>query len=211
MEPQWKLEATRPDHCLEKQIKWRMNREFSYGLMAELSYHQIDFVNWILKNTPQKAIVMGGINYWKDGRETYDNTKEVYQYSEGIKATYSCFTYNPKDDCKIMVMEDKGTFTIYYDKAWFYPEGAYKPNYGEVDGLLAATTNWIQGKGTPLDVRHLDPTKQALIDFKDAFINNTTPLSNVITGAKAAYAVDMGIKAMDSEKIVHWDNTNFIL
>ena len=109
-----------------------MYREFSYGLLAELSSHQIDFVNWILKNTPQKAMGMGGINYWKDGRETYDNTKVVYQYPEGIKATFTCLTSNAKDDYKIMVMGDKGTLTIFYEKAWFYPEGAYKPKYGEV-------------------------------------------------------------------------------
>jgi len=200
-----------PDPSLERQINWRMYREYSYGLLAELSSHQIDFANWILKATPEKAMGMGGINYWKDGRETYDNTKVTYQYPEGVKATYTCLTSNAKDDYKIMVMGDKGTLTIFYDKAWFYPEGSYKANYGEVDGVSSATTNWIQGKGTLLDIQHIDPTKQALIDFKDAIINNVTPLSNVITGAKAAYAVDMGIKAMDSEKIVHWDNTNYIL
>ena len=200
-----------PDPSLERQINWRMYREYSYGLLAELSSHQIDFANWILKATPEKAMGMGGINYWKDGRETYDNTKVTYQYPEGVKATYTCLTSNAKDDYKIMVMGDKGTLTIFYDKAWFYPEGSYKANYGEVDGVSGATTNWTQGKGTPLDIQHIDPTKQALMDFKDAIINNTDPLSNVITGAKAAYAVDMGIKAMDTEKIINWDNTNFIL
>ena len=200
-----------PDPSLERQINWRMYREYSYGLLAELSSHQIDFANWILKATPEKAMGMGGINYWKDGRETYDNTKVTYQYPQGVKATYTCLTSNAKDDYKIMVMGDKGTLTIFYDKAWFYPEGSYKANYGEVDGVSGATTNWTQGKGTPLDIQHIDPTKQALMDFKDAIINNTDPLSNVITGAKAAYAVDMGIKAMDTEKIINWDNTNFIL
>ena len=52
-----------------------MYREYSYGLLAELSAHQIDFANWILDETPKRAVGFGGINYWKDGRETYDNTK----------------------------------------------------------------------------------------------------------------------------------------
>ena len=200
-----------PDPSFERQINWRMYREYSYGLLAELSSHQIDFSNWILKATPEKAMGMGGINYWKDGRETYDNTKVIYKYPEGVKATYTCLTSNAKDDYKIMVMGDKGTLTIFYDKAWFYPEGSYNPNYGEVDGVSGATTNWTQGKGTSLDIQHIDPTKQALMDFKDAILNNIEPLSNVITGAKAAYAVDMGIKAMDTEKTIYWDNTNFLL
>ena len=200
-----------PDPSLERQINWRMYREYSFGLLAELSSHQIDFANWILQATPKKAMGMGGINYWNDGRETYDNTKVVYQYPQRVKATYTCLTSNAKDDYKIMVMGDKGTLTIFYDTAWFYPEGEYKPEYGEVDGVSGATTNWTQGKGTPLDIKHLDPTKQALMDFRDSIINNIAPQSGVITGAKAAYAVDMGIKAMDTEKIIYWDDANYIL
>jgi predicted dehydrogenase len=200
-----------PDPSLERQINWRMYREYSFGLLAELSSHQIDFANWILQATPKKAMGMGGINYWNDGRETYDNTKVVYQYPQGVKATYTCLTSNAKDNYKIMVMGDKGTLTIFYDTAWFYPEGEYKPEYGEVDGVSGATTNWTQGKGTPLDIKHLDPTKQALMDFRDSIINNIAPQSGVTTGAKAAYAVDMGIKAMDTEKIIYWDDANYIL
>ena len=200
-----------PDPSLERQINWRMYREYSFGLLAELSSHQIDFANWILQATPKKAMGMGGINYWNDGRETYDNTKVVYQYPQGVKATYTCLTSNAKDGYKIMVMGDKGTLTIFYDTAWFYPEGEYKPEYGEVDGVSGATTNWTQGKGTPLDIKHLDPTKQALMDFRDSIINNIAPQSGVTTGAKAAYAVDMGIKAMDTEKIIYWDDANYIL
>ena len=150
-----------PDPSLERQINWRMYREFSLGLLAELSSHQIDFANWIIKSNPQKALGMGGINYWKDGRETYDNIKVVYEYPEGLKATFTCLTSNAKDDYKIMVMGDKGTLTIFNNAAWFYPEGEYKPEYGEVDGVSGATTNWSEGKGTPLDIKHLDPTKQA--------------------------------------------------
>jgi predicted dehydrogenase len=200
-----------PNPSFERQINWRMYREYSYGLVAELSSHQIDFANWILKATPEKVVGMGGIDYWKDGRETYDNTKLIYEYPEGVKATYTCLTSNAKDDYKIMVIGDKGTLTISYDTAWFFPEGEYKLEYGEVDGVSGATTNWSQGKGTLIDIKHIDPTKQALTDFRDSIINNQTPLSGVTTGAKAAYAVEMGIQAMDSEKTIHWDKTNFIL
>jgi len=200
-----------PDPSFERQINWRMYREYSYGLLAELSSHQIDFANWILKATPEKAVGFGGINYWKDGRETYDNTKVVYLYPNGVKATYTCLTSNAKDDYKIMVFGDKGTLTIFYDTAWFYPEGTYQQEYGEVDGVSGATTNWSQSKGIPVDIKHIDPTRQALMDFRDAIVNQSKPLSSAITGAKAAYAVEMGIQAMDTQKTVLWDNTQFIL
>ena len=101
--------------------------------------------------------------------------------------------------------------TIFQTSAWFYPEGKHKAEYGEVDGVSGATTNWQQGKGERLELNHIDPTKQALIDFRDAILNNKPPLSTVTTGAKAAYAVEMGIQAMDQQKVIHWDDTKFIL
>lgn len=214
IEGQWNRNGdwrrTVPNPALERQINWRMYREFSYGLLAELSSHQIDFTNWLLNATPKKAIGFGGIDYWKDGRETYDNTKVIYEYPQGIKATYTCLTSNAKDDYKIMVMGDKGTLTIFQKSAWFFPEGQYKTEYGDVDGVSGATSNWQQGKGSELDLKHMDPTKQALIDFKDAILNNQKPLSGVSTGAKASYAVEMGIQAMDTNQVIEWDDANFI-
>ena len=197
------------DLKLERQINWRMYREYSYGLLAELSSHQIDFANWILKGTPKKAIGFGGIDYWKDGRETYDNIKVVYEYDKGVKASYTCLTTNAIEGYRIMVMGDKGTLTIYQDQAWFYPEGEYNSSYGEVDGVSGATVGWTKGKGIRLDLKHLDPTVQALTDFKDSILNNTDPLSGISTGAKAAYAVEMGIQAMDTNKVTYWDNINY--
>ena len=45
-------------------------------------------------------------------------------------------------------------------------------------------------------------------DFKDSILNNTNALSGIITGAEAAYAVEMGIQAMDTNKVTYWDNIN---
>jgi predicted dehydrogenase len=116
-------------------------------------------------------------------------------------------TANAKDDYKIHVLGDKGSYILDYSKAWFYPEGSYQKKYGDVDGVSGATTNWEEGKGVPVAFKHLDPTRQALMDFRDAIIDSKEPLSNVISGAKTAFAIDMGIRAMDQEKTIYWDPT----
>ena len=193
------------DQTLERQINWRMYREYSYGLLAELSSHQIDFANWLFDSHPEKVTGFGGIDYWKDGRETYDNTHVIYAYPNGVKASYTCLTGNAKDDYKIHVMGDKGTMVLDYAKAWFYPEGSYTKKYGDVDGVSGATTNWEAGKGIPLDFDHIDPTQQALEDFRDSIVKGIPPLSDVISGAKVSYAIDMGIRAMDQNKTIEWD------
>ena len=199
----WRRPVPSPE--LEKAINWRMYREFSGGLVAELCSHQLDFSNWVLDSVPEKVMGVGGIDYWKDGRETYDNVHLLYTYSNGVKAKFTCLTSNALDDYKIKVMGDKGTIILDYVKAWFYPEGSYKKELGEVDGVSGATVNWEQGKGIPIEVNHSDPSKQALLDFRTSVLNNSEPLSNLRTGAKTAACVQMGLDAMHQEKIVYWN------
>ena len=195
-----------PNLSLEKAINWRMYREFSGGLTAELCSHQIDFVNWVLDETPQQVMGVGGVDYWKDGRETFDNVHLTYSYSNGVKAKFSCLTSNAKDGYQIKVFGDKGTIIIDRKDAWFYPEGKKNKVMGEVDGVSGATTQWDEVKGYNINVEHLNPTKQALLDFKAAITNNETPLSDITSGAKTAACVQMALDAMYNNKIVKWNN-----
>ena len=48
--------------------------------MAELGSHQLDVVNWVLKTTPKRVVAAGGIDYWRDGREVFDNIFCTYEY-----------------------------------------------------------------------------------------------------------------------------------
>lgn len=195
-----------PSPSLEKAINWRMYREFSGGLTAELCSHQIDFVNWVLGETPNQVMGVGGVDYWKDGRETYDNVHLIYSYPKGIKAKFSCLTSNAKDGYQIKVLGDKGTIIVTNKDAWFYPEGKKNKIMGEVDGVSGATAQWDKEKGYNINIEHLDPSKQALLDFKSAIINNKNPLSNITSGAKTAVCVQMALDAMYNNKIVQWNN-----
>ncbi len=167
----WRRPVPNPKY--EKLINWRMYKEYSGGLTAELCSHQIDFVNWVTGNVPKQVFGTGGINYWKDGRETYDNIHHIYDYPEGIRAKFTCLTSNAMGDYEIKVMGDKGTLILDYDKAWFFPEGKENKVVGEVDGVSGATVTWDKGKGIPIKIEHQDSTKQALTDFRDAIKSNT--------------------------------------
>lgn len=196
----WRRKVPRPE--LERMINWRMYREYSGGLLAELCSHQIDFANWVLDETPNQVMGTGGVDYWKDGRETYDNIHLIYNYPSGVKATFTCLTSNAKDDYKIKVMGDKGTIILDYAKAWFYPEGKGKKELGELDGVSGATVKWDKGLGIPIKIKHKEPSEQALTDFRDNIISNKKPISNITTGANAAICVQMGLDAMYDNKIV---------
>lgn len=196
----WRRSVPQPE--LERAINWRMYREYSGGLLAELCSHQIDFANWVLNETPYQVMGTGGVDYWKDGRETYDNIHLIYNYPSGVKATFTCLTSNAKDDYKIKVMGDKGTIILDYAKAWFFPEGKGKKELGTVDGVSGATTKWDKGLGIPIHVEHKEPSHQALIDFRESIIFNKKPISDITTGANAAICIQMGLDAMYNNKII---------
>ena len=196
----WRRPVPKPE--LERAINWRMYREFSGGLLAELCSHQIDFANWVLGEMPNQVMGTGGVDYWKDGRETYDNIHLIYNYPSGVKATFTCLTSNAKDGYRIKVIGDKGTIILNYANAWFYPEGDEKKEMGTLDGVSGATIKWEQGLGIPIEVAHKGPSQQALIDFRDSIFFNKKPISNVITGANTAICVQMGLDAMYGNKIV---------
>lgn len=202
----WRRPVPSPE--LERTINWRMYREYSGGLLAELCSHQLDFVNWVQEALPDKVMGVGGVDYWKDGRETYDNIHLIYNYPNGVKAKFTCLTGNSKDDYKIKVLGDKGTIILDYAKAWFHPEGKANKKLGEVDGVSGATIGWDEGKGIPIKVEHTEPTQQALMDFRDNIIHSKTPESNIHTGANAALCVQMGLDAMYQEKIIYRNDIN---
>ena len=98
-----------PDPKWERMINWRMYREYSGGLTAELCSHQIDLSNWILGSPPQKVSGFGGIDYWKDGRETYDNVHlSAEKYNVKLKDNrYLNKDINNKSDVKVSTANAK--------------------------------------------------------------------------------------------------------
>lgn len=173
---------------LERLINWRMYKEFSGGLVAEQCSHQIDVVNWILGATPKKVKGSGGIDDWKDGRETYDNIHLLFDYPNDVKASFVARTSNETPLFKIEIHGDKGTMRLDNNKVSFF------------------STDQNKEKDTPFEITQEDPTKEALVDFRDHIVNNTVPQANVIEGAKTAICVQMAGDAMHHEKIVPWNS-----
>mgnify|MGYP000206361695 FL=1 len=101
-----------PDPKYERLINWRLYKASSQGLMAELGSHQIDVCNWFLNSLPVAVVGIGGIDYYKDGREVYDNVQVIYEYANGVKVTYQSLTTNAFDDCSEQFMGKKGTLIM---------------------------------------------------------------------------------------------------
>lgn len=197
------------DPKLEEQINWRMYRKYSGGVMAELAAHQIDIVNWMLGSHPLKVVGLGGIDFWKDGRETNDNVRAIYEYKNGVKSSVTSILSNQYNSYSMRILGSKATLEIKRDSALLYPEPVTKV-LGTVDGVTGATIEAVKpGQGVPLvyqnpDNKKLDPTAYAFLSFVDCIKNGKKPGSDVLTGRDAAIAVHMGNAAADTGNMQLW-------
>jgi predicted dehydrogenase len=193
------------DPKMERAINWRMYKEYCGGVLSELSAHEIDIVNWMQDSHPLKVAGFGGIDYWKDGRETFDNIRLVYEYPGGVKASVTSILSNEYKGYSIRILGSKGTIEILRDQAYIYPEKR-KKTLGTVDGVTGATMEVLPGgKGQKVVFeQQTEPTTYSLQDFAECILKGKKPASNVSTGRDVAIAVHMGNQAAETEKTQYW-------
>lgn len=75
-------------------FNWRLYKQFSGGLAAELASHQIDISDWLFGSSPEFVIGVGGLDTWHDGRDVLDNIQLIYKYPKNQKLVYSSITTN---------------------------------------------------------------------------------------------------------------------
>jgi predicted dehydrogenase len=108
------------DPAREDQINWRLYRKYSGGLCAELMSHQVDVADWMIGSTPKSVMGVGGIDYWKDGRDIFDNIQLIFEYPAGEKLQYSSIMTNrhiqgrrtPGDGCREVILGTDGAIEI---------------------------------------------------------------------------------------------------
>jgi len=203
----WNWRRPVPDPSLERQINWRMYKEFSGGLPAELLSHQIDFINWAFDTHPDEILGTGGIDIYDDGRETYDNVQVMFRYKKaGMIGNFGATCGNARDGYLFKIKGTKGTVSLLTNTGVFYPEKETRKELETVDGVSGATKIvWNEDGGTPiLNEPTKDGTWYALKEFYKSITTNTLPSSNVHRGASAAFCVAMANESIYKEEIMYW-------
>ena len=203
----WRNPVTDPS--MERAINWRMYREYCGGPLSELCAHQIDMVNYLLNAHPLKVTGMGGIDYWKDGRDTFDNIRTIYEYPDGIKSSCTSVLSNAYNGYSIRILGDKATVEIQREQAFIYAESTTNKR-GTVDGVTGATIE-ATTQGKPIEIifkkpgeEDIEPTTFALQDFMECIRTNKKPLSNVDTARDTSIAIHMGNAAADTQQLQLW-------
>jgi predicted dehydrogenase len=193
----WKIPV--PDPKFERLLNWRVYREYSGGLMAELGSHQVDVADWAFQSEPVSVVGVGGLDYWKDGRDIFDNVSVIFEYPEGQKFVFTSVCNNAHLDFSEVIMGDEGTIEITLGnnsaKATLFRETKAKD--APTNKVKTADTkeqNWWAGataanrgvrKGIPI---FPDPPKQDM-----GFVAKEMEFAK-------KWLIDMGIVEVDKER-----------
>jgi predicted dehydrogenase len=184
-----------------------MYKEYSGGLPAELLSHQVDFINWAFNTHPDEILGSGGIDYYKDGRETFDNVQAILRYNkEGMIGNFGATCGNERDGYLFKLKGTKGTIQLLMNDGIFFPEKQTKSELETVDGVTGATKiEWNKEGGIPiLKEKSKDGSWYALKEFHKTVTENSKPVSNVITGATTAFCVHLMNQSIYKHSIETW-------
>ncbi|RZS97487.1 Gfo/Idh/MocA family protein [Cecembia calidifontis] len=197
-----------PNADLERKINWRMYREYSGGLVAELLSHQMDFIHWAFETQPSSIYGVGGIDHFKDGRETFDNVQVTLRYEkEGMVGNFGATCANQHDGYSFKIKGSRGMVSLLTNEGIFYPEPDTRSELEEVDGVSGATRLvWSNDKkGVKiLDQPTRDGSYYALEDFYRCLVEKDLPHSNTINGGKTAIAVALANESIYTGKKMEW-------
>ena len=73
---------------------WRLLSKFSGGLVAELGSHQMDIADWMFGSHFETVNGVGGIDYFKDGRDVFDSVQLIFRYPKGQRLMASYISTN---------------------------------------------------------------------------------------------------------------------
>ncbi len=88
--PGWTMKAGGRDNL----INWRLFKDMSGGLAAELASHQVDVADWMFGSRPESVVGVGGHEFIFDGRDISDNIQLIFKYPKGRKLTGSYISTN---------------------------------------------------------------------------------------------------------------------
>lgn len=109
----------------EHLLNWRVYKQYSEGLMAELGSHQVTATSWFFDSAPEAVYSHGGTYQYKDGREVNDHVYATFEYPGGRTATFSTIQSNAFDDTYEMFMGTKGTLLLRREtEAYLFNEGS---------------------------------------------------------------------------------------
>jgi len=218
-----------PNPSLERQINWRLYKEYSGGLMTELGTHQLQLGTWALKSLPDYIMGSGDIAFWKDGREVFDNVNVIYHYPNGVKMTFESIISNKFYGMDEEILGHKGTLELAKGKYYFEdvkPAPGIQQLVNQIehkvfDVVPVAGPSWVPETATENEGAFIidkvkthdgsnttgvagDGSEELVASFCDAVITGK-PIPILVEEAYYASVLALlGLKAMEERSIINF-------
>jgi predicted dehydrogenase len=206
-----------PDPKFERLINWRLYKETSQGLMAELGSHQVDVANWVLQALPTAVAAMGTRGYWNDGRDILDDVEVLYEYPDGVKMVYSSITQNAHEDYYEQILGDQGTLVLTHENQGLlfrepraekldWEEFAHKDDKGGVVLDSQATKGKAKGEKTgseTLEGAEANPYYLEMSDWVRCIRENDTPRCNALVAFESDVACLMANASIAQRRLIN--------
>jgi len=190
---------TSPNAEREKAINWRLSRQTSLGLIGEIGIHQVDVMNWFLRELPKAVTGFGGLLHWKDGRDVADTAQLVYEYGDGVQGIYDCTIANSFDSDYDIVYGTDAAVMSRGDSAWLFKEVdspllgwevyARKDLFHKETGIALVADATKSTKAAP-EAGAVVVTKTPLYHSLSAFTANVNDVSAAVEDFKESFGTE---------------------
>src|SRR2546427_1301030 len=200
-----------PDPKFERLINWRLYKEYSGGLTAELGSHLIDSAICVFGAMPESVVGSGGIDENHHGRETNDKVQIIFRYPRGRTFVFSSLTDNAKVGAEVWIYGKEGSVEVTMEDALFFyePKRAASPvpeattERGVPTGATYRTRGEMpyRGPGRPVKISEGaegNPNFLACRSFIESLRNNTRPFADERVGWGSAVSVYLANKAIEA-------------
>lgn len=219
----WRRPVPKPE--LERFINWRLYKESSKGVMTELACHQLQIGTWAMGQLPKKVMGHGSINFWKDGRDVYDNVNLIYVFEDGRKMTYGSDIANKFYGLEEQILGRKGTVEPELGKYYFEdvdPAPAFLQMVNDWENkffgnIPFAGTSWVPETANGNGGEYLlgkrpenDGTSLLTEAFVEACIVNKQPKNIAEEGYYASQLCLFGHEAIEKGEVIEFPEKYYI-
>lgn len=116
----WRTRASDP--AREKRLNWRLDPDFSIGLMGELGTQQFDVFHYFRKQYPVSVRGHGSIRLYKDGRQVPDTCSCELRFADDTVLQYQVTLANSYEDTHELFFGTMGTVKLTWTHGWLFKE-----------------------------------------------------------------------------------------
>lgn len=203
-------------------FRWRCYKDYGTGVSGDLFVHLFSSLHFITNSKgPQKIMAMGGLRYWKDGREVPDILMGMFDYAESKEhpafnlSLRVNFVDGTADSTYLRLVGSEGSMNVEWDRVTLFRNKAYAPS----DDPLMATklgkndpSGYVRKQILPPDTVVYNAEKgykgahfDHFFNFFNAIREKKTVMEDALFGYRAAAPALLCNDSYFTNKAVVWD------